>query len=82
MALQFAFGELKLSEVLSFTARLNERSQRLMHRLGMMRSLSEDFEHPKVPVGHTLRDHVLYRIQNTPAVLERLNRELMESAQI
>ena len=76
LALRFAFETLHLREVVSFTARLNEPSQRLMHRLGMTRSPHDDFEHPKVPAGHPLRDHILYRIQNTPDLLKKLNREL------
>ena len=76
VALRFAFANLNLPEVLSFTARVNERSQRLMQRLGMTRSPKDDFQHPKVPVGHALRDHILYRIQNSPDLLRRLNREL------
>ncbi len=78
IALRFAFERLELREVVSFTARLNERSWRLMQRLGMTHSPVDDFEHPKLPVGHALRDHVCYRIQNTPALLKRLNHELAE----
>ena len=76
VALRFAFEDLRLREVVSFTARLNERSQRLMHQLGMRHSLPDDFEHPKLPVGHILRPHVLCRIQNGPALLEKLNQDL------
>lgn len=72
VALRFAFESLHLREVVSFTARRNERSQRLMQRLGMIHSLVDDFEHPKLPVGHTLRDHVLYRIRNMPALAAHL----------
>lgn len=78
VALRFAFENLHLREVVAFTARLNGRSQRLMQRLGMTHSPLDDFEHPKLPVGHPLRDHVLYRIQNTPVLLKRLNQELPE----
>jgi RimJ/RimL family protein N-acetyltransferase len=63
LALRFAFGDLRLREVVSFTARANERSQKLMERLGMTRSPHEDFDHPRVPPGHPLRPHVLYRVQ-------------------
>jgi RimJ/RimL family protein N-acetyltransferase len=60
--LGFAFGELELDEVVSFTAVSNERSQAVMRRIGMTRSPGDDFDHPNVPVGHPLRRHVLYRI--------------------
>src|SRR2546427_6465446 len=42
VALRFAFEGLRLQEVVSFTARLNERSQRLMQRLGMTHSALDD----------------------------------------
>lgn len=61
-SLAFAFGELGLDEVVSMTAVLNERSQRVMQRLGMGTSSDDDFEHPSVPVGSPLRPHVLYRL--------------------
>ena len=79
MALRFAFESLQLREVVSFTAQLNERSQRLMRRLGMTQSLAEDFDHPLLPVGHALRHHVLFRIRNTPELLEQLNLELAQN---
>ena len=49
-----------LDEIVSFTATVNERSQRVMQRLGM--HFAETFEHPRLPAGHRLRPHVLYRI--------------------
>jgi RimJ/RimL family protein N-acetyltransferase len=60
-ALAFAFDTLELPEIVSFTALGNLRSQAVMARLGMQRS-SETFEHPKVAVGHPLREHCLYRL--------------------
>jgi ribosomal-protein-alanine N-acetyltransferase len=44
------------------TAAINLRSQRVMERLGMRRDPRDDFDHPRVPVGHRVRPHVLYRI--------------------
>ena len=61
-ALAFAFDDLGLEEVVSFTARTNDRSWAVMERLGMRRDPEEDFEHPLLPAGHPLRPHVLYRI--------------------
>ena len=61
-ALHHAFAELHLSEVVSFTARVNDRSRRLMERLGMVRDLQADFLHPRIPEGHELAEHVLYRM--------------------
>lgn len=59
-ALSIAFGELALPEVVSFTALTNTPSERVMQRLGMKRE-PQTFEHPSLPSGHPLREHLLYR---------------------
>ncbi|HEY1835065.1 MAG TPA: GNAT family N-acetyltransferase [Solirubrobacteraceae bacterium] len=59
----FAFEELKLDEVVAYTAESNVRSRRLMERLGMTRDEADDFEHAKVPLGHHARRHVVYRLR-------------------
>jgi RimJ/RimL family protein N-acetyltransferase len=64
-ALRFGFEALELDEIVSFTAVVNERSQRVMQRLGMTRASREDFDHPHVPEGHLVRPHVLYRLTAT-----------------
>jgi len=61
--LRFGFESLALPEVVSFTVPLNRRSRAVMERLGMRRAPSDDFEHPRLPAGHPLRLHVLYRMQ-------------------
>jgi RimJ/RimL family protein N-acetyltransferase len=60
--LRYAFGELELDEVISFTAESNTKSRRVMEKLGLERDEAGDFEHPAVPVGSPLRPHVLYRM--------------------
>lgn len=55
------FETLGLDEIVSFTTSDNERSWRVMERLGMTRDPREDFDHPALPVGHPQRRHVLYR---------------------
>lgn len=62
-ALAYAFGELKLPEVVAFTAVGNARSRRVMNRLGMSYDPADDFDHPNLAAGHPLRRHVLYRIR-------------------
>jgi RimJ/RimL family protein N-acetyltransferase len=57
------FGRLALDEIVAFTLPANERSRRVMERLGMRRDPTGDFEHPGVPEGHAMRRHVLYRIR-------------------
>jgi RimJ/RimL family protein N-acetyltransferase len=59
--LRYAFGTLALAEVVAFTVPANLRSRALMERLGMWRDHGGDFEHPRLPPGHPLRPHLLYR---------------------
>jgi RimJ/RimL family protein N-acetyltransferase len=59
--MKYGFESLGWPEVVAITSRLNMRSRRVMEKLGMMRDSSCDFEHPRIPVGHRLRPHVLYR---------------------
>jgi len=60
-AVAYGFNKLGLSEIVSFTAVANERSRRLMERLGFIHQPSDDFEHPAIAIGHELRTHVFYR---------------------
>jgi RimJ/RimL family protein N-acetyltransferase len=57
---RFAFERLGLDELVATTAERNVRSRRLMERLQMRPSGS--FVHPRVPAGHALAPHVLYRL--------------------
>ncbi|GIU88749.1 MAG: N-acetyltransferase [Acidimicrobiia bacterium] len=61
-AVGFAFGVLGLDEVVSFTVPANRRSRAVMERLGMTHDPADDFDHPRLPEGHPLRRHVLYRL--------------------
>jgi len=61
-ALDFGFSQAGLEEVVSFTSVENVRSQAVMKRLGLTHDPADDFEHPRIPPGHRLRLHVLYRI--------------------
>jgi RimJ/RimL family protein N-acetyltransferase len=69
-ALAFGFGSLELEEIVSFTVPGNVRSRRVMEKLGMTHSASDDFDHPVLPEGHPLRRHVLYRLRR-PQVTQR-----------
>lgn len=60
--LGLGFGEIGLEEIVSFTAAVNQRSRRVMEKIGMHRDEGDDFDHPRVEAGSTLRRHVLYRI--------------------
>jgi 3-dehydroquinate dehydratase / shikimate dehydrogenase len=59
LALRYAFDELNLERVVSFTAVENMRSRHVMERLGMQHE--QDFDHPRL-IGHPLCRHALYAI--------------------
>jgi RimJ/RimL family protein N-acetyltransferase len=63
-ALRFGFEEVGLDEIVSFTVAQNERSWRVMERIGLVRDPGGDFDHPKVdPVAHPhLVRHIFYRL--------------------
>ncbi len=61
-ALDAAFNRFGLDEVLSFTSLPNERSARVMQRIGMRRDPASDFAHPNLPADHRLSRHIVYRI--------------------
>lgn len=60
ICLKFAFEQLGLEDVVSFTAKLNIPSQKVMQRLNMQ--LISEFNHPKLEATHPLACHVLYRV--------------------
>jgi len=61
-ALRFGFEELNLDQIVSFTVAANKPSWSVMERIGMTRDAGGDFDHPRLPEGHPLRRHILYRI--------------------
>jgi ribosomal-protein-alanine N-acetyltransferase len=60
-SLHFAFTELGLEEVVSFTAVINKHSQLIMQRIGMT-DTQDNFYHPALKSTHPLAEHVLYKI--------------------
>ena len=68
-ALRLGFEDLQLSEIVALTVTANMRSRRVMEKLGMTRSPADDFDHPRLPPGHPLRSHVLYRVRNPREVV-------------
>lgn len=60
-ALWFGFEYLRLPEVVSFTAKINQKSINVMRRLGM-REVPDTFIHPSLPAEHPLGEHVLYTL--------------------
>lgn len=60
--LQYAFRELGLVEIVSFTTIKNLPSRKVMEKIGMKYDMNGDFIHPRVPEGHPIAPHVLYRL--------------------
>jgi RimJ/RimL family protein N-acetyltransferase len=58
---RFAFEDLGLAELVSFTSVGNDRSRRVMEKIGMR--LEREFDHPSLPEGHPIRPHVLYTLR-------------------
>jgi RimJ/RimL family protein N-acetyltransferase len=59
---QHAFADVGLDQLVSFTTPDNLRSRAVMARIGMTHDEADDFDHPRLPPGHRLRRHVLYRL--------------------
>lgn len=67
VSLDYAFEKLGWDEVVAITAVMNARSQRVMQRLGMVRDMAGDFDHPRIEEASPLRRHVLYRVRRKRA---------------
>ena len=65
--LEYGFGPLGLTDIVSFTTTKNTRSRAVMERLGMTSDPAEDFDHPAVPEASPVRRHVLYRLNRGDA---------------
>jgi RimJ/RimL family protein N-acetyltransferase len=74
-SLRFAFDELGLDRVVSFTVPANTASLRVMEKIGMRPVPGGEFEHPALEPGHRLRHHVLHAAErsswSTPFALRR-----------
>ncbi len=60
--LKAAFEKYNLKEVVSFTVPMNQRSRRVMEKIGMTYNPKDDFCRPEIPLDSPLSYHVLYRI--------------------
>ncbi|MDE3027012.1 MAG: GNAT family N-acetyltransferase [Paracoccaceae bacterium] len=52
-----------LARIVAFTVAENHPSQAVMERVGMLRDPGLDFDHPKLPAGHPLRRHLVWRAE-------------------
>lgn len=60
-ALAYAFNELKVPKIVAFTPVANQKSRRVMEKLGMSLA-DETFLHPNVSAASGLQEHVLYAL--------------------
>ena len=58
---RFAFEDLGLDELVSFTYVGNTNSRRVMEKIGMR--FEREFDHPSLPEGHRIRRHALYTLR-------------------
>jgi RimJ/RimL family protein N-acetyltransferase len=58
--LAWAWANLSVERIVSFTIPANAPSRRVMERIGMIRRPDLDFGHPAYPAGHPLSAHVAY----------------------
>ena len=63
---EFAFTDIGLDELVSFTVPQNTASRLVMERIGMTHDPSDDFNHPRFPNDQRMERHVLYRLTRTP----------------
>ncbi|CZT35577.1 GNAT family N-acetyltransferase [Rhizobium sp. 9140] len=62
--LAFGFEMRGVDEIVSFAVTDNHRSIAVMRRIGLIRAIDGDFDHPRVPDTHPhLKRHVLYRMK-------------------
>ncbi len=65
--LDWAWKHCAEDRIVAITARVNERSWKLMERIGMRPAPELDYQHPTFPEGHRLRDSVVYVIDRPAA---------------
>ena len=75
--LTFAFGQVRLEEVVGFTNDDNHRSRRVMEKLGMQRDPGRDFIHPCLPAQHPFRQQLLYGIDRHAWLRRRIARSVV-----
>lgn len=71
--LRFCFKELDIKEIVSFTAKINKRSQSVMKKLNMV-DTQRNFLHPDIPKNLPISEHVLYKISKLQWSLHSFNK--------
>lgn len=60
--LEIGFNQFEFDEIVSFTAEINVKSQKVMQKIGMSHNINDDFMHPKIAASSKLAKHVMYKI--------------------
>jgi len=60
-AMDYAFWQVNLNQLVSMTSVGNTASERVMQKLGMVKQAA-NFMHPALEDGHSLQEHLLYSI--------------------
>ena len=61
--LKHGFNDLRLDEIVAFTAEINTPSQAVMRSIGMSNDPNDKFDHPSIgDDSANLRPHILYRL--------------------
>lgn len=61
-ALHAGFEDYGLKRQLAFTTPRNKASRRVMEKIGLIRNVAADFDHPDLEPDHPLERHVVYEI--------------------
>lgn len=69
--LHYAFNDLEIDEIVSFTTVNNIPSRRVMEKIGLHYDPVDDFDHPNLAADSPLLKHVLYRLSKQEYWLDR-----------
>ena len=72
--LKAGFEKFNLKEIVSFTALQNLKSQAVMKKIGLKYDPQGEFNHPKLPLDHSLSRHLLYRLKKEEFDILETNR--------
>ncbi|MHA1559229.1 MAG: GNAT family N-acetyltransferase, partial [Alphaproteobacteria bacterium] len=61
-ALRAGFEDYGLERQLAFTTPRNKASRRVMEKVGLLRNMAVDFDHPDISSGHPSRRQIVYEV--------------------
>lgn len=70
--LEYGFCKLDLSEIISIASACNQRSVRVMEKIGLQHDPKDDFDHPNLADDSPFRKMVLYRITQAQYVAKEI----------